>query len=285
MNNKKNILIPIDFTDTSNAGLATAVDIISKTESNLILFNVVEEPHTGSFRADGDISARMASQKEQDRFIIEMVNKRKKQFAKLLSEFDIDSDKAEAMVYVGQFRNVLESIIEQRDDISMMIMGTSGETNATEFLTGNHTTQAIRRLDIPVLSVKEFEPVSSLRKLLLWVDKDNFLSERMTTLSHLTNALNIELGILGVSPNLKESENLKDSLQLFAERNHFENYEIMTIDDGNETEKIAHAIRTGGYDAIATLSNKTSGFMSLFVGDDVEELVNELEVPVYAVTD
>ena len=59
----------------------------------------------------------------------------------------------------------------------------------------------------------------------------------------------------------------------------------MTIDDGDKTEKIAHTIKSGGYDAVATLTNKTSGFMSLFVGDDVEALINEIDVPVYAVTE
>ncbi len=43
--------------------------------------------------------------------------------------------------------------------------------------------------------------------------------------------------------------------------------------------KIAHTIKTGNYDAVATLSNKTSGFMRLFVGDDIEEMINEMDVP------
>lgn len=285
MNNSNKILVPIDFTQISQAGLATAIDVMSKTDSDLILFTVVDEPNTGSFRVDGDLSAQVANQQEQDRFVIELVNKRKQQFAELLNEYELKAEKVETLVYVGQYQNVLENIIDQREDITMMIMGTSGETNMGEFLTGNHTTQAIRKLDIPVLSVKGFEPVSSLKRMLLWVDKDNFLDERMTTLSRLTNALNSELAIVGVSPNLKETEKLRNSLNVFAERNQFEHYKVMTIDEGDETEKIAHTIKSGGYDAVATLSNKTSGFMSLFVGDDIEELVNEMEVPVYAVTD
>lgn len=285
MNKHTHILVPIDFTEVSQAGLATAADILSKTSARLMLFTVVEEPYTGSFRVDGDLSARVANQREKGRFIIELVEKRKKQMAKLLNEYDLDTDRVESMVYVGQFHNVLESIVAQRDDIALMIMGTSGETSFSEYFSGNNTTQAVRNLDIPVLSVKGFEPVTSLRKMLLWVNKDDFLGERMTTLSQLTNDLDIEVGILGVSPGLQDTDDLKVSLKAFAEKNHFRNYTLMTIDDGDKTEKIAHTIKSGGYDAVATLTNKTSGFMSLFVGDDVEALINEIDVPVYAVTE
>ena len=133
MNKHTHILVPIDFTEVSQAGLATAADILSKTSARLMLFTVVEEPYTGSFRVDGDLSARVANQREKGRFIIELVEKRKKQMAKLLNEYDLDTDRVESMVYVGQFHNVLESIVAQRDDIALMIMGTSGETSFSEY--------------------------------------------------------------------------------------------------------------------------------------------------------
>ncbi|MEQ8715750.1 MAG: universal stress protein [Cyclobacteriaceae bacterium] len=285
MNTNSKILVPIDFSNVSQAGLATAIDVMSKTNTDLVIFNVVEEPHTGSFKVDGDISARLANQQEQGRYVIELTKKRKRELATLLSEYDLDSNRVESMIYVGQFQNVLESIVDERDDISLVIMGTSGETSTSEFFRGNRATQSARALDIPVLTVKGFEPVSNLKRLLLWVDKDKFINERMTTLSGLSNALDLQIVLLGVAHSMSEAPTLKHSLKTFAERNGFKNYEVMTMDDGDEIEKIAHTIKTGNYDAVATLSNKTSGFMRLFVGDDIEEMINEMDVPVIAVTD
>ncbi|MEQ9299487.1 MAG: universal stress protein [Cyclobacteriaceae bacterium] len=285
MNTNNKILVPIDFSNISQAGLATAIDVMSKTDTGLVVFNVVEQPYSGSFRVDGDISSRLANKQEEGRFVIELTEKRKQEMVALLAGYDLDSDQIESMIYVGEFRNVLESIVNERDDIAMMIMGTSGETSTSEFFTGNKATQSARALDIPVLTVKGFEPVSDLKRLLLWIDKDKFINERMTTLSRLSNALHMHISILGVSESMSDVAALRNSLKTFAERNSFNKYEVMTMDGGDELKKIAHTIKTGNYDAVATLSNRTSGFMRLFVGDEIEDMINEMDVPVIAVTD
>ncbi len=60
-------------------------------------------------------------------------------------------------------------------DIDLVVMGTSGEENAAEAFTGNHTEQVIKISKCPVLSVRDGFQIKDFNKIVLAVNviKDN----------------------------------------------------------------------------------------------------------------
>lgn len=135
----KKILCPTDFSDTALNAIAFAAKFAQVTESELVLFNVQSVfslTPLELIRGSSDTVHRVQEQLEAQALEVARTFK-----ISCYSEVQLSGVE-------------LSSIISNNSkDFDLIIMGTDGESDLYQFLSGSHTYNVIRKAAIPVLLV------------------------------------------------------------------------------------------------------------------------------------
>jgi len=157
----KKILVPTDFTPIAELGLKLAVQIAKPTQASISLVHFTKHPLTTSFAASGDATKKIDG--EEDLFAVQLLLANQKKLAELVDTYSKDA-KIEFSIVDDKFTDGMDSYI-QDEQIDLIVMGTSGEENAREIFTGNHTERAIKVSSCPVLSVRDGFFISDFRNM------------------------------------------------------------------------------------------------------------------------
>lgn len=142
MKEKKNILLPTDFTEDAEQAYRYALEICKKTGAHLHLFHAIEEPYDFAVRVE------------------EVVQKKKDEAYEKLQEMMNDARESEhyseLAVYSEIKRGKPSASIHQKArelDAELIIVGTKGESSLKRILYGNVTSSVILESKFPVLTV------------------------------------------------------------------------------------------------------------------------------------
>jgi nucleotide-binding universal stress UspA family protein len=145
----KTILVPIDFSDTSDAALDYAIDLAKRLDSRIVLMHAFEIPLVGFpdgvLAATAEIASRIlaASQKALDT----AMEKRKDcgvQITAMLKQ----ADPREAIVSTAATL-----------DAELVVMGTHGRRGLAHALIGSVAENVVRTSTVPVLTVRMERPL------------------------------------------------------------------------------------------------------------------------------
>jgi nucleotide-binding universal stress UspA family protein len=140
----RRILVPVDFSDVTDAVMDTAVRLAQAFESALCIVHVApEEPDFVGYDP-GPQSVRQAEANA-----LQTKHKRLEATKESLTERGLD---AEALLVQGP---TLEKILEKVSqlDANLVVMGSHGHTALYELLVGSITEGVLRRAPCPVLVV------------------------------------------------------------------------------------------------------------------------------------
>ena len=116
MQQYKNILVPIDFSNVSDYALKNAKDLAKMTGANLTVLHVVD--YVPPPYAAVEVPSIYASEEL-------MVERARAHLDELLKELDIDD--CDVVVSPGKTRKVILKAVEDKN-IDLVMMGTHGET-------------------------------------------------------------------------------------------------------------------------------------------------------------
>jgi nucleotide-binding universal stress UspA family protein len=144
----KRILVPIDGSPTSHAGLDEAIKLSKLTGARLRLLNVVEmltftsglEP-TSAYMADFLPAARQAGQQVLDQAVAHV----------MASAVPVDT-----VLLDGMGARVSDAIVEQARTwgADLIVIGTHGRRGVGRMLMGSDAEQVLRMAPVPVLLVR-----------------------------------------------------------------------------------------------------------------------------------
>ncbi len=282
---KLNILVPIDFTNISDAGLRSAINIANKTNGIIYLFHVIGENNPNLFRPDGDAIAHQKESEEYNHIMIELIDKSKEQLHKIISNYSNNQVEFIPIIEVGDFKEKLDECLKLVP-IDLIIMGTSGETSIAEFFSGNHTAQVMQTSNKPVLAVKDEITANDLHKLLILTDLRDHEHETIKMIRDFAEIFNMKVLIAFMKKNKDLIEdNLYKRLEKFATESGFNNYSLHIIGKGGKIKSLKKFTEKHDINLVATISEMESGMIRLFFGNLTEELVEKIDQPVMAVSD
>ena len=278
-----NILVPIDFTNISEAGLHTAIHIARQFNAKIYLFHVIGVNKPGALRSNGDTMTHAQANAEYNQFVIGMINKSKDQLNVIIKKYKNDKVEFVPVIEVGDFRDRLEDCIKLIS-IDLIVMGTSGEISLSEFYTGNHTAQVIRVSDKPVLAVKNEIRPEQLKTLLVITDLKKHDQKTVALVRDFAKLFKMKtmIGYLKKNRDLV-LDNLFERLEHFATENNFENYSLHVIGKGGKVKNIGDFSDKNQVDVVATIEEMVSGIIRLFFGNVTEEMMGELDQPILAI--
>ena len=203
----KTIIISSDFSEEAKNATRYAIGIAKKTKAKLILFHL----HIVSVHA---VQARLPY-KDILKSIDYAKTKVENRVKKLSEAYDIEIKVDFAM---GEFFKQLErSIAEHHADL--MVMGMHVKSLENDLL-GSTTSEAINKIEIPILAVPIHAEFNNIDKILFACDLEKGLSENiLKEIKKTTKNFNAELSVFHVNDkisDLKDSEAILEPLDEVA---------------------------------------------------------------------
>ncbi len=147
-NNYKRILVPLDFSEYSKAGLKYGISLAKRFDAHLDILHVFESfppPLIYHYGASSEIQFNPEIKKKS----IEVVGK-------IAAEIDEDFSCYRTFVTEGKPNREIASHAKE-EDIDLIVLSTRGLGTVQAFFIGSTADKVIRRAECPVLAVKEHE--------------------------------------------------------------------------------------------------------------------------------
>ena len=275
----KKILVPTDFSKPAQIAIDVAGNIARKANAELILLHVVEEASGTSFNITGEVD--VSSGWEDKLFTMKLIERSKKQMAKLYEEVKTTGVKVKQELRLGTaFHGMRDIIAEQKVDL--VVMGTAGHTKLEEMIIGTNTEKVVRHSKCPVLTVHK-KPVTTDFKNIVYatsMSKDEEIFSRIVRNTQQLYDSTVHLVRINTPGNFQRDAVVRKYMQDFAKKLQLKNFTINIFNDLTEEEGIIYFADSINADLIALATHGRTGFAHVLAGSIAEEVVSHSKRPV-----
>lgn len=254
----KKILVPVDFSKSSEYASKMAGKIASKTKSEVFLLHMIELP-TGIV----DMGAGSNFSIPESMLYVRKIKDRILEFKEQFFEEDIE------VHHSIRFQHPHEGILNyaKKVEADLIVMGNKGHSNFEEILIGSNTEKVVRTAEIPVLVVKRDCEDVNLKNL---VFASNFKDENekisFKKFLDFANSFKSKVHLVKVNTpgsfesTQKSTERIKDFIGGFDLPKH----SINIYNDVSVKKGILNFARDIDADLIALRTHGRSGIAHLF---------------------
>jgi nucleotide-binding universal stress UspA family protein len=231
----------------------------------------------------GEVSSKV--DQEGELFNLKMLQVNKQKLDDLVEKYNEHGVHIETAIVDEEFKDGIDEYLHEQS-IDLVVMGTSGEENATETFTGNHTEQVIKISKCPVLSVRDGFQIEDFSKIVLAVNviKDNtHVNEALNTLADLAACFDAHIYLVHVRDQATDYSNinLTEFFTQMANQAGLKNYSVTIYeadDQANGVIQFAREVKAG---LIAVIKNSADGIFRIFSNHFSDRLVKEVGRPVF----
>jgi nucleotide-binding universal stress UspA family protein len=279
----KKILVPTDLSVIAERGLSLAMEIAERSEAEISLVNFTRHPFGKTFTAMGEVSSKI--DQEGELYNLQMLHLNKEKLSALVQKYGNRGVDIQTAIVDEEFKDGIDEYLN-REGIDLIVMGTSGEENATEVFTGNHTEQVIKISKCPVLSVRDGFQIKEFDKIVLAVNviKDtSHLNEALDTLADLAACFDAHIYLVHIRDRAADYTDidLKDFFTKMAERAGLRNYSVTIYDSDDQANGVIQFAREKKAGLIAVIKNSSDGIFRIFSNHFSDRLVKEVGRPVF----
>lgn len=188
---ENSILIPVDFSSSSQKAAAMAFEIAQKLEARLVFYHVISQPDYFTIPYS-DVMAFDAGLYEHLKEREQFVNKEFEKFLKKLSEQVGEqawrSVKMEQIVKMGYPEEDILNYTEIHPP-RLIMMGIKDPEKEKEIIMGSTTAGVIYKVEVPVLVIPEKAPLLNLASVKKVVYATNFDEKDFTAINKLLELL------------------------------------------------------------------------------------------------
>lgn len=275
------ILVPTDFSDISENAAKLAADLASKFNAQLHLVNFTPHPFGSTFSVTGEVGGN----EEIDFFTIELLKKNRQRIMALAEKYGQNCE-AHYHIYDEEFEDGFEPYIRDQD-IDLVVMGTSGESTATEFFTGNHTEQMIQRASCPVISLKGNYDSSDFTNIVLGIDlqhdKEDNYSRAAKIINKFASGLGAKIHAVHVADLNADNDAIRPKVQAFVDKYQFGDCTIDITQNNDKEDGLLSYSYANSADILVTMTHEDGGFFSFFTKSTAEDLSKSSPIPVMAI--
>lgn len=276
--NKKAIIVPVDFSVTSQNALMHAADHSSHFGNDIVLVHVVEERY---------MSSLFGGQSRLDLIKAGVETKLQELKTKVLSKYpDLKVD------FYIQTGRVYKSIIEisEKMDCDSIIMGTNG-AEGFEHIIGSTASRVMSYAEKPVIIVNEFPQRGRYDRIILPIDLSLESRQKVIWAIHIAKKYNSEVHIIS---EIEDDEFLQNKIRatIYQVKNALEQNDIKTVIFELDEERfpgnlgidcLKYADEVDG-DLILIMTHQEKGFSEYIFGSEAQQIVNRVKkVPVMCI--
>ncbi|HMG91951.1 MAG TPA: universal stress protein [Chryseolinea sp.] len=275
----KRILVPTDFSKPAMIATEVAADIARKAGTELTLLHVIEEDVGNSINVEGQVNSD--SGWEEKIYTMKLIEKAKKQMAKLAEDPKLEGVKVRQELRVGSPYHGMNKIIVEKK-VDLVVMGTSGRSDFEQMIIGSNTEKVVRTSNCPVLTVHN-KPASKDFKDIVYatsMDKEEEVFSRIVRATQKLYDSTIHLVRINTPGNFQRDVTVKKYMQAFAKKLQLKNYTLNVFNDISEEEGIIYFADSINADLIAMSTHGRTGFAHVLAGSIAEDVVSHSKRPV-----
>ena len=270
------IVVPIDFSMQSKHAMHFAAEFSQLIGAEIVLMHVLDFP-ISQFSITGE-----ANRKAMENFytgeFIKGVHDRLEEWKGYLAK---DGAVVKSiMKYGNPFRKISATLSDEEADF--IIMGSKGASGLKEFFVGSNAARMIRYAKCPVVIVKGETHVKDFKNLIFATDASVEQDSIAMQAKKIQDSLGLNMHIVKIKTpyNWLEDSQVKKQLDLFAERNRFEDFTLNMSSADFVDEGAIKFAEENGSGMIMIGTHGRTGLGHLIAGSTAESLVNESEIPV-----
>lgn len=272
----KKILVPIDFTETSDNAFVHAIEMAKVLHAELVLLHTFDLPIIDNQLFPQNYievfnSAELAQFeyfKDKIRVLRELADNRKLGYIQM-----------NHLLMDGDLIDAIKKAVKQ-ESIDMVVMGTNGASGWTSVFIGTNTGYVISDISVPVLSVPieaKFQKIETIAFTTRFREKD---IEALIKVLKIAKKLHANVKCLYV----KTSNSDVTDEKIKRWESHFEDEPIQffVIPSEDVKETIEDFLVNQGADILAILTYKRNFFAELFTHTLTQKLSYYLKTPILA---
>jgi nucleotide-binding universal stress UspA family protein len=274
----KKILVPCDFSNTAVQAFRFACQAAALSKGEVFLLNVIELPSLHS-------SMLVPIQAYENAFLKEIKTKAHRNFEKLKEKWG-GKVKVHLFVEHGSVTEGVRRFVDKKK-IDLIVMGTHGSSGLKEFTVGSNAEKLVRSSSVPVIAIKKFVNISSLKSIVVPTDLNGVKKEFVTSIQTLQKFLKARLHLLyvNVPSNFTPDHSSEKRLIEFARNNQLKNCSIHIYNDIDEESGIMNFSAKFKNKIIAMSTHGRKGLNHLMRGSVAEDVVNHIDCPIWTLSE
>jgi nucleotide-binding universal stress UspA family protein len=277
----KKILVPTDLSPTADLGVKLAVEIAKRCGATISLVNFTRHPLGSTFSSTGEVN--LQEDDEENAYTLELLHAQREKLQQTADAYSAEGVQFEYAVIDAKFKSGIDALMSQ-ENIDLIVMGTSGEENANEVFTGNHTEQVIKVSPVPVLSVRDGFSISEFDNIVMAVSviSDNQVADGLEHLRVIWECFNSHVHLVHVR-NRKDDSNmiLDEYFTKMATIANVPKFSVTILDGDDEAEMISRYAESVNAGLIAVLKNRKDGIFRIFGNRFSNRIIKEEGRPVF----
>ena len=271
----KKILVPVDFSTPSENALKVAADLAKKNDSELYILHVIELAESLFGTEQFNVN---------DEQIIFFMKMAKKRFDKFLEKDYLKDIRVKDYVEPGSTAIAIRETVS-KNDIDMIVMGSSGVSGIEEIVIGSNTEKVVRYSEVPVLVVKNEIKNIAIKKAVFASNFDLENLDPYKKAKKFADSFGAKMHMLYVnlpgnqfSSTLETQEQMRvflNKVEMPLNKENIEIYNDYSIEQGvlNGAEQLKA-------DLIIIPTHGRKGLSHFFNGSIGEDVVNHSDIPV-----
>ena len=271
----KKILLPVDFSETSDNAFIYALELAKVLKAEILLLHTFDLPIIDSQAMPINYATIYET--------IELTNfdhfrEKMPKLHSIAEERNLDHIQMKHILMDGELGHNIKKVIKQ-ENIDFVVMGTKGATGWLDTFMGTNTSSVISDVSVPVLSVPfeaKFNKIETIAFTTRFRKKD---IDALFKVLVIAKKLNAKVKCLHVQTS--DSDVTEDAIVSW--KSHFneeENLQFFIIPNDDVKETIEDFLITQDIDMLAMLTYKRNFFVELFTNTTAQKLSFHLKTPI-----
>jgi len=272
----KKILFPTDFSAIANNAFLYALKMADTLEAEIVLL------HTFDLPIIDNAEMPMNFKEIYDTLEVQQMSSFKDHIPNLKEIASLNNLEHIRLSHILKSGDLIyamkETVVEQ--NISLVVMGTSGTSNWFETLLGSNAGEALTMLPVPVLSIPfetKYHKIKTIAFTTLYREKDMTALKRVMDIAEKLNA-----SVKCLYVKKSSSDITDDQIALWEARCKQWPIQFFVIPHNNVRETIEDFLHSQHIDLLTILTEKRGFFEDLFSTSLTQKLSYQLDVPIMA---
>jgi len=279
----KNILVPLDFSDTSEIALTEAIKLAGLFKANVFLIHVVEylnEFNGYFYSVVPEIQTSIPLLLEFEQTVEKKMEETKERIQK---KYGI---KVEVTVTSGQVHSEIIRFSE-KEKVDLIIMGTHGVSGYKELFMGSNAQRVVTLSDVPVLTIQNEINKTGFKNILIPIDNSLHSREKVNMALLIADIFGSTIHIIGLPDSEEELDLNKITIKLESVEKIISSdklpYKTTIVHGKNLAMDAIKYADENNCDLIVINTGHESKLTGIFLGAFAQQIVNHSKIPVLSI--
>jgi len=268
----KNILVPVDFSETSAYALEVAAKIAAQQMADIIVIHMLG-------LSEAVLTKDITQEYEEAKYYMKLAKKR---FSTFLDKPYLKDIVIHEMVQNYKIFNELNQVAREKA-IDLIVMGSHGTSGFKDFFVGSNTEKVVRTSDVPVLVIKDPNPNFEIKNILFacsFEDEDIIAYKNAKAFARKFTAELEPIYINIPHKNFLSTSEAEERISKFMYKAGEPKQAVTIYDDYSVERGLFNYSKKGKFDVLAIPTHGRKGISHFFFGSIGEDIANHASLPV-----